>query len=590
MRRWFPLTILAAAQFVMVLDSSVMNVSISQIVADLDTTVTGVQSAITAYTLVMAAFMLVGAKLGDIWGRDRAFGIGLAVYGLGSLTTALSPNLYVLLFGWSLVEGLGAVLVIPAIAALTAANYQGKERAFAYGIIGGVAGAAIAVGPVIGGWVTTYYTWRLVFVGEVVIVLVILLVRKRMQPAPRPDHPPRLDVVGAALSAVGLGLIVFGILQSSTWGWVQPLDAPTIGGNEITPLGFSLVPFLIVGGVFLLWFFGMWEEQRERLGQDTLLERALLRIESLRAGLATLMSQQLVLMGTFFVLPVYLQIVLGLDAFETGKRLLPMSVTMLIAALAGPKLAARLAPRLVVQIGLAAIAVAALVLVGTIDVELNETGFKLSLALFGVGAGLMMSQLGNVIMSSAPPTKTNEAGGLQGTAQNLGASLGTALIGSVLLAGLLTGFTTRIAENPALSEPVRAEITAATQEGIEIVTTEQANAAAISAGLSAAEADAVTADYADAQLEALKKAMLAVALLALLSLLFTRRLPGKPSTAEPEAHSRPDPTRTSSATDRVADQLVPSTSSRHGHDRGVVRRLPDPFSPPMTAAFGPSAK
>ena len=219
-RRWLPLIILAAAQFVMVLDSSVMNVSISQIVADLDTTVTGVQGAITAYTLVMAAFMLVGAKLGDIWGRDRAFAIGLAVYGLGSLTTALSPNLYVLLFGWSLVEGLGAVLVIPAIAALIAANYEGKDRAFAYGIIGGVAGAAIAVGPVIGGWVTTYYSWRYVFVGEVVIVIAVLLVRKRMQPAPRPEHPPKLDFVGAALSAAGLGLIVFGILQSSTWGWV----------------------------------------------------------------------------------------------------------------------------------------------------------------------------------------------------------------------------------------------------------------------------------------------------------------------------------------------------------------------------------
>jgi MFS family permease len=288
-RRWFPLVILAAAQFVMVLDSSVMNVSISQIVADLDTTVTGVQGAITAYTLVMAAFMLVGAKLGDIWGRDRAFGVGLAVYGLGSLTTALSPNLGVLLVAWSLVEGLGAVLVIPAIAALVAANYQGKERAFSYGIIGGVAGAAIAVGPVIGGWVTTYYSWRLVFVGEVVVVLLILVVRTRMQPAPGPEHPPKLDVVGALLSAVGLGLIVLGILQSSSWGWLHPLDAPTVGGKNITPLGFSLVPFLIVGGVFLLWLFASWEERRERLGQDTLLERALLRIESLRAGLATLM-------------------------------------------------------------------------------------------------------------------------------------------------------------------------------------------------------------------------------------------------------------------------------------------------------------
>src|SRR5690349_5258225 len=228
MRRWLPLVILAAAQFVMVLDSSVMNVSISQIVSDLDTTIAGVQLAITAYTLVMAAFMLVGAKLGDIWGRDRAFGVGLAVYALGSLTTALSPNLAVLLVGWSLVEGLGAVLVIPALAALIAANYEGKERAFAYGIIGGVAGAAIAAGPLIGGWVTTTFSWRWVFAAETVVVIGILFVRRRMQQAPRPENPERLDGVGAALSAAGLGLAVFGILKSSSWGWVRGRGVPEL--------------------------------------------------------------------------------------------------------------------------------------------------------------------------------------------------------------------------------------------------------------------------------------------------------------------------------------------------------------------------
>ena len=182
MRKWFPLLILCAAQFVMVLDSSVMNVSISQIVDDLDTTIQGVQLAITMYTLVMAAFMLVGAKLGDIYGRDRIFAIGLAVYGLGSFITAISPNLTVLLFGWSLIEGLGAVMVIPAIAALVVSNYEGKERAFAYGMLGGVAGAAIAVGPLIGGWVTTNFSWRYVFAGEVVVVIAILLVRRAMKP------------------------------------------------------------------------------------------------------------------------------------------------------------------------------------------------------------------------------------------------------------------------------------------------------------------------------------------------------------------------------------------------------------------------
>ena len=193
MKSWTAVALLAAAQFVMVLDSSVMNVAISQIVADLDTTIEGVQFAITAYTLVMAAFMLVGAKIGDIIGRERAFAIGLVVYACGSFITAISPNLAVLLFGWSFIEGLGAVLVVPAIAALIAANYEGKERAFAYGLIGGVAAAAVAAGPLIGGWVTVALTWRVVFVGEVVIVVIILAMRKptEAEPEDRPDTEAR---------------------------------------------------------------------------------------------------------------------------------------------------------------------------------------------------------------------------------------------------------------------------------------------------------------------------------------------------------------------------------------------------------------
>jgi MFS family permease len=518
--------ILASAQFIMVLDSSVMNVSISQIVEDLNTTVTGVQSAITMYTLVMAAFMLVGAKLGDILGRDRAFGLGLGVYGLGSLITALSPNLTVLLIGWSGTEGLGAVLVIPAIAALTAANYEGKERAFAYSMIGGAAGAAIAAGPLIGGYVTSTWSWRYVFVGEVLVVIAVLAVHRRMKRAAKPEQPPKLDYGGAALSAIALGLIVFGILKSSTWGWIKPIDAAAINGHEITPLGFSLVPFLIMGGLVVLGCFFEWEERREGLGKSTLLNRSLLKIETLRAGLRSLAAQQLILMGTFFVLPLYLQVVLGFDAFETGKRLFPMSVSMLAAALTGPKLAVRFGPRAVVRVGLGAMAIAALVLVGTIDVTLNGTTFALSLVFFGIGAGLLMSQLGNVIMSSAPADDTNEAGGLQGTAQNLGASLGTALIGSVLLLGLLNGFNSRIQQNPDVPSDVKSQISNATEKGIPIVTTEQAHQALLDAGLPPADAATVTNDYADAQLNALTTSMLAVAFLAVLSFWFTRRLPG----------------------------------------------------------------
>jgi EmrB/QacA subfamily drug resistance transporter len=536
-RLWLPIAVLASAQFVMVLDSSVMNVSISQIVADLDTTIQGVQLAITAYTLVMAALMLAGAKLGDILGRDRTFAIGLAVYGLGSLTTALSPNLAVLLIGWSLVEGLGAALVMPAIVSLAAATYSGQQRALAFGIIGGVAGAAIAAGPLIGGWVTTELSWRYVFAGETVIVIVILLLRRRLQRSPGLDQPPRLDVVGVALSALGLGLAVFGILKSSQWGWVEPRGALTIGGREITPFGFSVVPFFILAGLGCLAAFATWEERREREGRDTLLDRSLLRIAPLRAGLSTLMMQQLILLGLFFVLPVYLQVVLGLNAFDTGKRLFPMSVTMFIAAMAGPRLAAGFAPKRVAQAGLLALAVASLVLLGTIDVELDETAFALALALFGIGAGLLLSQLGNVIMSSVDPAKTNEAGGLQGTAQNLGASLGTALIGSVLIAALTSGFVERVEQNPAVPASVRERVAQVEQKGVPVVPVEEVEQAALDEGVPPGAAQAVADDYGDAQLQGLKRAIGAVAIFALLSLWFTRRLPGRATGERIEHHT-----------------------------------------------------
>src|SRR3954451_5077730 len=525
MRKWIPIAILASAQFIMTLDSSVMNVSISQITADLNTSIQGVQSAMTMYTLVMAALMLTGAKLGDILGRNRAFAIGLGIYGVGSLTTALSPSLPVLLIGWSGVEGFGAIFVIPAIAALIAANYEGKDRALAYALVGGITAIAVAAGPLIGGWFTTNLSWRWDFAGETIAVIGILLTRGQIARAPAAEHRPRLDIVGSALSAAALGLIVFGILMSSTWGLIEPRSAPAINGTELTPLGFSVVPFLILGGLGVLGGFVIWEDRRHRLGLDRLGDTALLRIERLRAGLTTLMGQQLVLMGTFFVLPVYLQVVLGFDAFETGKRLLPLSAAMLVAAVLGPRIAGRRSTRTVCQVGLVLISVGAVVMLATLDVNLNDTGFRTAMVLMGLGAGLLASQLGNVIMSSVDPSKTSETGGLQGTALNLGASIGTALIGAVLIVGLINGFNSRIADNPQLPASAKETIVSNTEEGIDIVPVAEAEQRALAGGLSESQAQAVASDYGDAQLRALKESLGAVAFVALLSLWFTRKLP-----------------------------------------------------------------
>jgi MFS family permease len=536
MRNRTTVLILGVAQFVMVLDSTVMNVSISQVVKDLDTTVPSVQAAITLYTLVMAAFMLTGAKLGDILGRRRAFGIGLAVYGLGSLTTALSPNITVLTIGWSFVEGIGAVLVIPAIFALTAVNYSGRERALAYGLLGGIAGAGAAAGPLIGGFVTTALTWRVVFAAETATVLVILLFVRRIHDQPSAGHDP-LDKVGAVLSALGLGLVVFGILKISTWGLFKPIGALTIGGTEITPFGFSVVPFLILGGLVVLGAFARWEERVVRAHRTPLLSPDLLGIPQMRAGLSTVVSQYLILAGTFFVLPLYLQLVLGKDALQTGLKILPISIAMMIAALLGPRLASRWSPRAVVDVGLGFLFVSVLGLMLAISPSLASVAFAASLAGFGAGIGLVISQMGNIVMSSVGEERSSEAGGVQGAAQNLGQSLGTALIGAVLLTGLTSGFLDRVRADPAVPASLEQKIASESEEGLPMVSQSQAEAAVKDAGLPPDQADAVLNAYSDAQIEALKKALLVASMFVLVGAWFARALPSRPLSTEVRADS-----------------------------------------------------
>ncbi|MBQ0877534.1 MFS transporter [Streptomyces sp. RT42] len=536
MKHWRALAVLGTAQFLMVLDTSVMNVSISQLVEDFDTEVTAIQAVITLYALVMAAFMLIGGRFGDILGRRRMFLTGLAVYGVGSAVTAVAPSLWVLTLGWSVIEGLGAAMVLPAMAALVAESYRGRDRPIAYAVVGGLAGAGIAVGPLLGGWMTTYLTWRLVFAGEVLVVVAVLLCRRVIATPISAAQRPRLDGVGAALSAVGLGLGVLGVLQSSTWGWVDPRNPP------FTVLGFSPTLFIIGAGIAVLALFRVWEGRREARGTDPLVHLSLLGRPVLRAGLTTLLSQNLILLGLFFAIPLYLQVVQGFNAFQTGLRLLPVSATMLVTSLCGSALGHRMGPRRVVRLALAILAAAVVWLLATIDPVIDDAQFAGAMAVLGVGVGLLASQLGNVVQSGVGEKERSEAGGLQFTAQNLGSSLGTALIGSILVGALAGAFTTQVADDPRLSPAARDEVGVRLEAGITFVPTEQVRSAAEEAGLPPSEVDAVTDSYASAQLDGLKAAILATGGVALASFLVTSRLPtaraGRPSEHEPGAGSR----------------------------------------------------
>ncbi|WP_380282675.1 MFS transporter [Kitasatospora purpeofusca] len=532
MNRWKTLVVLGTAQFLMVLDASVMNVSISQLVEDFDTEVTAIQAVITLYTLVMAAFMLTGGRIGDMFGRRRVFVIGLVVYGVGSGLTAVAPTVAVLAVGWSVVEGLGAALVLPALAALVAGSYRGRDRAVAYGVIGGLAGAGIAVGPLLGGWVTTYLTWRLVFAGEVVLVVVMLLLMRWVPPQPPPARRPRLDVAGAVLSASGLALMVLAVLQSGTWGWVHPRNPP------FTVLGFAPTLFAVALGGALTYAFCVHERRRERKGLDPLVSLDLFDNRTLRAGLVALFNQNTVLLGLFFVIPLYLQVVHGLDAFETGLRLLPVSVTMLAASMSGSLLLRIASPRLIVRTGLLVLVAATLWLIAAIGPELRGASFAGAMALLGIGMGMLASQLGNTVQSSVRQEERSEAGGLQYTAQNLGSSLGTALIGAILIGALATSVTSQIESDPRVSAAVAEQAGVHVEAGLSFVPADQVAAAlAAQPGVPPQEAAAVVENYQDAQINGLKAAVLACTGITAGALLFTRRLPSQHPATDQEGGS-----------------------------------------------------
>jgi MFS family permease len=512
---------LASGQFLMTLDSSVMNVSIATVAKDVGTTVTGIQGAITAYTLVMAALMITGAKVGAIIGRKRAFAIGCVIYGCGSLTTSLAQSLPVLLFGWSFLEGVGAALIMPAIVALVAGNFPAERRPAAYGLVAAAGAVAVAVGPLIGGFCTTYFSWRWVFAGEVVIVLAILLLTRRIADSPV-EKRPQLDIVGAVLSALGLGLLVFGVLRSAEWGWIQP----KAGGPEWA--GLSPTIWLIIGGFFVIWVFFRWQARRESRGEEPLVRTAMLRNRQLTGGLTMFFFQFLVQAGFFFVVPLYLSVALGLSAIDTGVRLLPLSVTLLAAAIGIPRLLPNVSPRLVVRAGLLALLAGTVVLLGGLDPDAGPEIVFVPMLLIGLGIGALASQLGAVTVSAVPDDESPEVGGLQNTMTNLGASLGTALAGSLLIATMTSAFLTNVAQSPAIPAEATQQAEVELAGGVPFISDADLNAALEESELDPEATEATLDAYAEARIAGLRSALAILALLAVVALFLAQSIPTRP--------------------------------------------------------------
>jgi len=370
----------------------------------------------------------------------------------------------------------------------------------------------------LGGWVTTTFTWRLVFAGEVVVAIAILAATGLLARPPR-EEGTRLDWLGGLLSASGLGLFVFAVLKASSWGWIFPRNSP------VEPFGFSFAPFLLLAGVALLVAFFGWERRRGRQGQARLLDIALLGKPMLRGGLASLLAQNMILMGVFFSIPLYLQVVLGHDALETGIRMLPVSVALFVAALGGARLSGRWAARPIVRVGFGIVLIAIVLTLSTIKPEINDFTFGVAMAMLGAGLGLVSSQLGNVVQSAVDARSRSEAGGLQYTSQQLGSALGTALIGAIVISLLITAFDAKVASDSRIAAPVKQQVGVALEGNVSFVTSAAVENAATEAGVDKASKAALVENYEDAQLVALKTGLLAAGFLVVAAIFATGSLP-----------------------------------------------------------------
>ena len=414
---------LALAQFIASYAASNMNVAISTIADDLDTDVTGIQTTITLFTLTMAALMVPGSKLTDIWGRKFCFILGLVVYGTGALLAALAQGLGLLIVGYSILEGVGSALLIPPIYILITVFFHDlKDRAKWFGVVSGAAGLGSAAGPLIGGLITSYVSWRASFLLQVAVVVVIALLARRIEDPPLPAERPSFDVPGAILSAAGLFFVVFGILQTSTYGW-----------------GAARVWLLVALGVAVLAAFFGYARARERGGRTPLVSPSLFRNRTSNLGLVTQHVQWLVLQGVFFVISVFLQQERGYSAIQTGLMLVPATIGILLSSGLAQRMASRHPQRVLIRVGftLTVAGIVLLLLLARAD-SANWTYWP-GLFLMGFGVGAMLTASVNVVQSAWPEEVQGDISGVSRSVSNLGSSLGVAIAGSVLVAATAAG-------------------------------------------------------------------------------------------------------------------------------------------------------
>jgi EmrB/QacA subfamily drug resistance transporter len=456
---WAMLVVLSLALAVIILDTTILNVALSSIIRDLGTDIQSIQWVITAYSLTLAALTITGGRLGDLFGRKKMFVLGAILFAVGSLVASMSQSVGVLVIGESLIEGVGAALMMPATSSLLVTNFSGRNRAIAFGIWGGIAGASAALGPILGGFLSTNYSWRWGFRVNLIVVALLVIGSIIIPESRDMKEKKELDVVGVVLSALGLLSLVFGIIESTTYGWWTAKEAISYFGYTFTmPGNLSIVPAFIGLGVLILGVFMVWELLTEKRGHTPLVSMSIFKNRAFSSGLAMTGVMSLGQAGLIFALPVFLQAVRGLDAFHTGLTLLPMSLALLVVAPLSAVMSKKIAPKTIVNVGMILNVLSYWVMYQTLGVHTTGLDMAPGLALFGVGMGMIMSQINNITLSAVPLHQAGEASGISATLRQVGSTLGSAVIGAILIGSLSTNLVEGVKKSEVVPEAYKAQL------------------------------------------------------------------------------------------------------------------------------------
>jgi EmrB/QacA subfamily drug resistance transporter len=530
-KKWAPLFVLSLALAIIILDTTILNVTLRVIIQDLHTTIQKIQWVITAYSLILAAFTITGGRLGDIFGRKKMFITGAIIFAIGSFITSISTNVGTLITGEAVIEGIGAALMMPATVSLLRSCYKGRELGLAFGIWGGVASASAALGPVIGGWLSTNYSWRWAFRVNIAVVVLLLLGSLLLTEA-RDDHEkPTIDFGGIALSALGLLSLVFGFIESSTYGWFKAKDTFSFFGHALSFGSLSITPVFVLIGLVILGVFALYENRLTKQGRIPLVSLKLFKNKQfVGAALVTAMLS-LGQAGISFSIPVYFQSVLGLDPLHTGIALIPMSIVILIAAPLSAYLSKHIYPKYIVQIGIMINMLGFFIVEQSFHIGATQWTLAPGFIVFGFGMGLIFGQTSNLALSAVPVYEAGEAAGVNNTFRQLGMSLGSAIIGSIMLSSIAGNLSAGVLSSQVIPTGQKSTISQAVAA--------QTSSIEFGAGLSVPNiklapktTNEITLLSHQATVDANRTALAYAIGVAFLSLLFSTRLPKKPFSAD----------------------------------------------------------